>query len=244
MSIETLNAKIDKLIVKAKTKADYNQNDETASDYIKNRPFYEKEGQTYAFTENDYKTPYCVAVDGEQKINLFRLLDKPLSIEELEKSKVEVHFTEEDGSTFTATGIIFIDVFNPNGIPETDYGEMQPIYFITDYDDSNNLITMYSSDLTNLIFNYVVNNDINGDGSLILPQGVYLGLDDIALSKKYSESDFCIFLDNIKTSSVTKQIDKKFLPELISQEDINNIVDTRVEEKINSSILSVLGGAS
>lgn len=111
MSIETLNAKIDRLIEivrtstpltagsiirdyiankainkdklsddvkeQIETKPDYNQNDETANDYIKNRPF-SADITEYTFPNADYENPSISASTDDDQIDLYKISDTPI----------------------------------------------------------------------------------------------------------------------------------------------------------------------
>ena len=111
MSIETLSAKIDRLIEivrtstpltagsiirdyiankainkdklsddvkeQIETKPDYNQNDETANDYIKNRPF-SADITEYTFPNADYENPSISASADDEQIDLYKISDTPI----------------------------------------------------------------------------------------------------------------------------------------------------------------------
>lgn len=113
MSIETLNAKIDRLIEivrtstpltagsiirdyiankainkdklsddvkeQIETKPDYNQNDETANDYIKNRPF-SADITEYTFPNADYENPSISAGMDDEQIDLYKISDTPIAL--------------------------------------------------------------------------------------------------------------------------------------------------------------------
>ena len=111
MSVETLIAKIDRLIEivrtstpltagsivrdyiankainkdklsddvkeQIETKPDYNQNDETANDYIKNRPF-SADITEYTFPNADYENPSISASTDDDQIDLYKISDTPI----------------------------------------------------------------------------------------------------------------------------------------------------------------------
>ena len=100
------------------TQSDYDQNDETAKDYIKNRPFYERDieypSKTYEFDG---------VLDGKEKINFFDELyfvkisdDKP-SIKEL----LNAQYVYYDIGLYKTTTVESIDDF------EEEYGYIQAI---------------------------------------------------------------------------------------------------------------------
>jgi hypothetical protein len=59
------------------TKPDYNQNDETANDYIKNRPF-SADITEYTFPNADYENPSISASTDDDQIDLYKISDTPI----------------------------------------------------------------------------------------------------------------------------------------------------------------------
>lgn len=72
--------------------ADYNQNSETAADYIKNRPFY-KESKVFTFPDADYNTPAYSDSDGDMA--LYKVSDEPIDVETFEGSTLTAHAGED-----------------------------------------------------------------------------------------------------------------------------------------------------
>lgn len=85
---------------------DYNQNDETASDYIKNRPFY-KETKNYSFPDANYSTPaYNIPNEG---IMFYRISNTPIKNINFDGAIVTYYDSSEPSSKNTHT------------LSETDY---------------------------------------------------------------------------------------------------------------------------
>ena len=85
---------------------DYNQNDETAPDYIKNRPFY-KESKFYSFPDADYSTP--AYNEPNEGLTLYRISDTPIENSNFDGAIVTYYDLSEPSAKATQT------------LSETDY---------------------------------------------------------------------------------------------------------------------------
>lgn len=77
---------------------DYEQNDETAEDYIKNRPFWE-DSEVYTFPNADYDTPFMILCEGtEDELRIYKISDTvpPIPVDEYEGVIVNVHIADTD----------------------------------------------------------------------------------------------------------------------------------------------------
>ena len=89
-----------------KKQSDWDQNDETADDYIKNRPFYEKVDR-YTFPSVEYKTP---EYSGEG-IKLYKISDEVIACKTFEGSMLSAHVVAHEPCdiSWTEGGYISID---------------------------------------------------------------------------------------------------------------------------------------
>jgi hypothetical protein len=224
---------------------DYNQNDELAADYIKNRPFYINT-QTYAFTEDDYKTPVCsFSMSGDeenpQMVGIYKLSDIPIPLKQINDTTSSLRSAiEVDGEIERFYDIPWWLNTDGNSSYPGDSEQHFELYAMDATGDVAEDIYKDTVMAIDIILNnvVVVYKDVNMQEligvDVTLTPGVY------TIFSRDEESGEYYMFDDITTVEL-KQIEKEFLPEMgLNEEQVEVIV----EEKISSSILSVLGGAS
>lgn len=249
---------------------DYNQNDKLAADYIKNRPFYKKE-QTYAFTEDDYKTPVCstnMSGDEEnpQMVDLYKLSDIPIPLKQINDTTSSLHSAiEVDGEI-----VRFYDIpwwLNTDGNStypgdSEQYFEFSPGTVTGEMPEDIYEDTYFASFYMGLIVYKDCNLQESIGADVTLTPGVY------AFFSRDEKAYIYYMFDNIITADI-KRIDNTHLPTdvpnetrvktLISENSItesqvrnlisqNSVTESRVNTLINNaiskSVTSVLGGSS
>lgn len=247
---------------------DYNQNDELAADYIKNRPFYKGKEQTFAFTEDDYKTPVFSFNNGDEEnpimVGAYKLSDIPIPLKQINDCTSSMHSVIEVNGEIERYYDIpwWLDVESTG-----DYPGNQDDYFTFDPMDSNGNIPEPENVYEDTVIAacsplFIVYKDINMQAlfnvDVTLTPGVYTCLSHVEESYAY------YMIDDITTVDI-KRIDNTYLPidvpnatrvkTLISQNSIteyqvrnlisqNSISESRVNTLINNAVTSVLGGSS
>lgn len=246
---------------------DYNQNDESAADYIKNRPFYKGKEQTYAFTEDDYKTPVCsINMSGDeenpQMVDLYKLSDIPIPLKQINDTTSSLHSAiEVDGeierfydipwwlntdgnSTYPGDSEQYFE-FSPGTVTgETPEDIYEDTYFasfdmgLIVYKDCN-LQELIGADVTLTPGVYVF---FSRDEEAY----IYYMFDDITTVDIKRIDNTCLPIDvpnetRVKTLISENSITESQVRNLISQ---NSISESRVNTLINNAVTSVLGGSS
>lgn len=247
---------------------DYNQNDELAADYIKNRPFYKGKEQTYAFTEDDYKTPVCsINMSGDeenpQMVDLYKLSDIPIPLKQINDTTSSLHSViEVEGEIQHMNDVVWW--LDENGDGNYPGDSDQPYLSFSPADATFNTPENIYEDtaIASFEIGLIVYKDINiremVGVDVILTPGIY------ALFSRAEDLGMYYMVDDITTVNI-KRIDNTYLPTdvpndtrvktLISQNSItesqvrnlisqNSISESRVNTLINNAVTSVLGGSS
>lgn len=165
---------------------DYDQNDETAPDYIKNRPFY-KNTKTYTFPNADYDTPaYSDSEFADMK--LYKISDTPIDVDTFEGSTIVVHNVGKE----------------PEEVVLTADGEDADLYEIHN-EETGKLDQASIGDSIFILYVDILINEILG---ITVPPGIYSGI-----RYESNPSDSLLIVDSITINNI-KQIDESFIPPL------------------------------
>ena len=170
--------------VKSSTQSNWEQNDENADDYIKNRPFYKK-SETYTFPNADYITPYLLSE--EIDLILYKIADEFIKPKTFEGSMLTGHVESGDPETTELTS----DGRDSNLYEERD-------------EETGELLCAILCDVFFILYE---DAPVSEDGSKVVPPGVYFGA-------PLSNDLTIVILDSIDIILDLKQIDKKFIPSL------------------------------
>mgnify|MGYP000148045041 CR=1 FL=1 len=215
--------------------ADYNQNSETAADYIKNRPFFNKL-QKYTFTEDDYKSPVA-SIDSDNSI--YKLSDDIISIDALSVSTISIRNllpTEEDPDEVHRDIPMWVDFGNGSVYP----GDPNDVYMTLTVDDGTGNVPENIYEDTQAILGDGIcfiykEYKAQEDPDITLSPGIYAIID-----QQYRPEDLTI--NNIKKidSSFlpTDNIIKLILQNSINESTINNMITDRLKS-INSHLNNV-----
>lgn len=247
---------------------DYNQNDELAADYIKNRPFYKGKEQTYTFTEDDYKNPVCaINYSGDEEnplmVDLYKISDIPVPIKQINDTTSSLHSViEVEGEIQHMNDVVWWLDVNGDGNYPGDSDQLYLSFSPADatFDTPENIYE--DTAIASFDIGLIVYKDINireiGGVDVILTPGIY-----VLLSR--DEELGCYFMFDDITAADVKRIDSSYLPTdvlnetkvktLISENSItesqvrnlilqNSVTESRVNTLINNAVTSVLGGSS
>lgn len=170
--------------VKSSTQSNWEQNDENADDYIKNRPFYKK-SETYTFPNADYITPYFSSE--EIDLIVYKIADEFIKLKTFEGSMLTGHVESGDPETTELTS----DGQDSNLYEERD-------------EETGELLCVALCDVFFILYE---DFPVSEDGSEVIPPGVYF-------AASLSNDPTVVILDSIDITVDLKQIDKKFIPSL------------------------------
>lgn len=217
--IQLLNAE------KAKRKKpNWNQNNPTQEDYIENRPFY-KEKSELIFTDEDYKDP--IDFDG---MALYKLTDTPPQLEGQDNIYITYGKTKNSVKTQKMHIVTKSDDYVENDISQLSslvfYDNTSPDFSGDVGKEVETLITepLFSGNgnMAVAIILYKENSSLTGEK---LDIGVYVVLSD----------DYQYKLYNLLSEKIHK-IPSEYLTETITKSEIQDMID--------NSVTSILGGAS
>ena len=217
--IQLLNAENAK-----RKKPNWNQNNPTQEDYIENRPFY-KEKSELIFTDEDYKDP--IDSDG---MALYKLTDTPPQLEGQDNIYITYGKTKNSVKTQKMHIITKSDDYVENDISQLSslvfYDNTSPDFSGDVGKEVETLITepLFSGNgnMAVAIILYKENSSLTGEK---LDIGVYVVLSD----------DYQYKLYNLLSEKIHK-IPSEYLTETITKSEIQDMID--------NSVTSILGGAS
>lgn len=217
--IQLLNAENAK-----RKKPNWNQNNPTQEDYIKNRPFY-KEKTELVFTDEDYKNP----IEFEGGV-LYKLADTPPQLEGQDNIYITYGKTKNSVKTQKMHIVTKSDDYVENDISQLSslvfYDNTSPDFSGDVGKEVETLITepLFSGNgnMAVAIILYKENSSLTGEK---LDIGVYVVLSD----------DYQYKLYNLLSEKIHK-IPSEYLTETITKSEIQDMID--------NSVTSILGGAS
>ena len=185
--------------------SDYDQNDETAPDYIKNRPFGEIKGTEIISWDGNIDGKDCIDVYGTGHYAFYKVSDQILSEADFANiTSIQAGIMLPDNTDYTSVANLQI-----NSAPELG------------------ILLIYSPDLDTIILFSASDEETasNEMGVAVPSKGTYL------LRQIIGDDGRFMYVASIKEPDTIKKLDNKFLPdELITTEQ----VDSKIEEVNNS----------